>query len=325
MYGYDIFHDTLAEGLISNVRRGNPPHAYIFEGERGVGRYAAARLFAAALACIGQNQPCGVCASCIGAKGGTNPDIVTVEPEEKRKTVGVERIRSLIADAYVRPFLAKRKVYIFRDAQQITEQAQNAFLKLLEEPPEYAVFIIIAQNADLLLQTVRSRCVTIRFSALSDAKMREYINKISPDDPKTDFLVKYSRGIPYEAKKILMDENFEAIREEALRKLAVLFSNRPLAAYSLCEFAEENKDSAPLIISLWREFVRDIILIQNGAEDFITNSDHKRELSELAQRLGEKSAVAAAEELMKTEEMLRRYVSLHAAVLRLGLSVKNEG
>ena len=202
MYGYDIFHDALAEGLISNVRRGNPPHAYIFEGERGLGRYAAARLFAAALACTGQNPPCGICASCIGAKAGTNPDIITVEPEDKRKTIGVERIRVLIADAYVRPFLAKRKVYIFRDAQMITEQAQNAFLKLLEEPPEYAVFIIIAQNADLLLQTVRSRCVTIRFSPLSDEKMRDYLGKISPNNPNTDFLIRYSRGIPYEAKKM---------------------------------------------------------------------------------------------------------------------------
>ncbi len=324
MYGYDIFHDALAEGLINNVRRGNPPHAYIFEGERGVGRYAAARLFAAALACTGQNQPCGVCSSCVGAKSGTNPDIITVEPEEKRKTIGVERIRNLIADAYVRPFLARRKVYIFRDAQIVTEQAQNAFLKLLEEPPEYAVFIIIAQNAELLLQTVRSRCVTIRFSPLTDDKMRDYIEKISPNNPKKDFLVKYSHGIPYEAKKILMDENFETLRAGAFKRLAVLFSDRPLSAYSLCEFAEENKDSAPLIIALWRELVRDIILIQNGADTCITNSDYRRELSELAQRIGERSAMAAAQELMKTEEMLRRYVNLHSAVLRLGLAVKNE-
>ena len=323
MYGYDIFHNELAEGLIANVRRGNPPHAYIFEGERGVGRYAAARLFAAALTCTGENQPCGICPSCIGAKADTNPDIIVVEPEEKHKTIGVERIRKLSAEVYVKPFLAKRKVYIFRDTQLITEQAQNAFLKLIEEPPEYAVFIFIAQNADLLLQTVRSRCVIVRFCALCDEAMREYISKICNDENKIDFLVKYSRGIPYEAKKVLMDENFETIRSECVKKLLVLFSNRPLAAYSLCDFVEENKDNAALIISLWRELVRDIILIQSGAKNLITNSDYVRELTELAQRIDDAQAVAAAGELIKTEEMLRRYVSLHAAVLRLGLSVRN--
>ena len=187
MYGYDIFHDKLAEGLISNVRRGNPPHAYIFEGESGLGRYETARLFAAALACGEENAPCGHCNACVSAKSDTNPDIMTVEPEEKRKTIGAERMRALITDAYTKPFLSKRKIYIFRDAQIITEQAQNAFLKLLEESPEYAVFIILAQNADLLLQTVRSRCVIVRFPALSSEKMRRYIEKLSPGDVSMEF------------------------------------------------------------------------------------------------------------------------------------------
>lgn len=321
MYGYDIFHDKLAEGLISNVRRGNPPHAYIFEGESGLGRYETARLFAAALACNDDNAPCGACSSCIGAKSGTNPDIITVEPEEKKKTIGVEKIRDLIADAYVKPFLAKRKVYIFRDAGIVTEAAQNAFLKLLEEPPEYAVFILITNNADLLLQTVRSRCVKIRFQTLSDTQMSEYIDRVSPDNPQKEFLVKYSGGIPGNVQKILADSGFDELRTQTVKKLPQLFSSRRLSAYSICDFVEENKDNAALILSLWAGLVRDIIFIQNGSTNLITNGDYRTELKNISARIDEKAALAAAGEILLAEEMLRRYVSLHSLVLRMALSI----
>lgn len=324
MYGYDIFHDKLMEGMISNVRKSNPPHAYIFEGEPGLGKLEAARLFAAALACTKDNQPCGTCNSCVSAKSSNNPDIVIVKPDGDRKTIGAERIRQLIGDAYTKPFLARRKIYIFPDAQIITEQAQNAFLKLLEEPPEYAVFIIVAGNSELLLQTVRSRCVTVRFSPVSDDKVREYVEKISPGNPKTDFIVRYSRGIPKNADSVINDEEFENLRALTAEKLKLLFSDRDIDAYNLCDFFEENKDSAPLVLSLLREFVRDIIMLQAGSSELLTNNDYREQLSEFASYLDERYVISAAEKIIKAEEMQRRYVSLHSLILWLGLSVKAE-
>lgn len=321
MYGYDTFHAKIAEGLISNVRRGNPAQAYIFEGDRGLGIYDTARLFAASLACTEQNAPCGSCMSCVGAKSGNNPDIITVEPEPKRKTIGVEGIRGIITDAYVKPFLAKRKVYIFPDSGIMTEAAQNAFLKLLEEPPEYAVFILIADNSELLLETIRSRCVKVRFSPLSEKEMADYIDKISPNDKRRDFIVRYSGGIPERAKKILADESFDALRSETVKKLPQLFSSRPLAAYSICDFVEERKENAELILSIWAGLVRDIIFIQSGRAELITNVDFEKTLKEFAARVDDKAAFRAAESILLAEEMLRRYVSLHALVLRMALSI----
>lgn len=320
MYGYDIFHEKLAGGLISSVRRQNPPHAYIFEGRKGLSRFETARLFAAALACPEPNTPCGACNCCKSAKAGSNPDITVVEPEPKRKTVGAERIRALIEDAGIKPFMSKRKIYIFPDASLLTEQAQNAFLKLLEEPPSYAVFIIIAENSELLLQTVRSRCVTVRFSAVSDAVMYDYVKRLSPDCPNADFIVKYSQGIPSAAREILEDTEFETFRRLCFDKFRLLFSSDMLSAYSVAEFAEENKERADLILSLWNSYVRDIIFIQSGARELIINPDFGKLLSEYAARYDEKRVIAAAEELLVTEQMLRRYVSLHAAFMHLALS-----
>ncbi len=321
IYGYDTFHGKLAKGLISNVRRGNTAQAYIFEGDRGLGIYDTALLFAASLACAEENAPCGACTSCIGAKGGNNPDVITVLPEPKRKTIGVEGIRNIITDAYIKPFLAKRKIYIFPDAGNMTEAAQNAFLKLLEEPPEYAIFILIADNSDLLLETIRSRCVKVRFSPLSEREMSEYVEKLSPNDKRRDFIVRYSEGIPERAAKILDDENFDTLRTETVKKLPQLLSPRPLAAYAICEFVEERKDSAELILSMWAGLVRDIIFIQSGKAELITNVDFENNLKELAAHLSVRTAFSAAESILLAEEMLRRYVSLHSLVLRMALSI----
>lgn len=322
MYGYETFHEKLAEGLIANIRSGNPPHAYIFEGDAGLGLFETARLFAASLACSADNAPCGVCNSCVSAKAQSNPDIVVIKPEDKKKSISVEQMREMISDAYVRPFLAKRKVYIFADAGIATESAQNAILKLIEEPPEYAVFILICSNSELLLDTIRSRCVKIRFAPLSEERMTQYVESISPSDPRRGFLVRYSGGIPQNVKNIIKDENFDRIRTETVKRLPLLFSQRRLTAYNIAEFAEENKDNAALILSLWGGLMRDIICIHQDSVKLITNSDYERELTELAARVEEKAAVKALESIMLAEEMLSRYVNLRALILRMVFSIK---
>lgn len=286
-----------------------------------MGIYETARLFAASLACVGENTPCGACASCVGARAGSNPDIVTVMPEPKKKTIGVEGIRNIITDAYVKPFLSKRKVYIIPDSSIVTEQAQNAFLKLLEEPPEYTVFIFIADNAESLLETIRSRCVKVRFSPVSESVMSDYVEKISPSNKNKEFIVRYSEGIPERAKKILEDEGFDELRSETVKMLTKLFSLRRLDAYEISEFVEKRKESAEIILLIWRGLVRDIILIQNGQTALIANTDYEAQLKEIAARTDEKKTMRAAESLLLAEEMLRRYVNLHALILRMALSI----
>ncbi len=321
MYGYDTFHEELAESLIANVRRQNPPHAYIFEGESGLGIYETARLFASALTCTAEMVPCGACNSCISAKADSNPDIITVVPSDKKKSIGVEVIRDMITDAVLKPFLAKRKVYILPDSDIMTEPAQNAFLKLLEEPPEYAVFILICSNSDLLLETIRSRAVKVRFLPLSEERMGEYVEKISPNDKRKQFIVRYSAGNPEKAQKIIADENFDVTRSEAVKRFPLLFSPKPLNAYAICDFVEENKDNAPLIFSLWEGLVRDIILIQNGSAKLIANSDYEDRLKTLAARVSEKGALKSAESIMLAQTMQRRYVNLRALTLKMALSI----
>ena len=322
MYGFNTFHEKIMEGLIGNVRRENPPHAYIFEGEAGLNLSESARLFAVTLACPNDNPPCNSCNSCMSAKGGNNPDIIFVVPEEKKKTIGVDRIRDLSNDAYIKPFLAKRKIYIFPDSSCLTEQAQNALLKLIEEPPEYMVFIFITENSELLLETIRSRCVKVRFPLLSNEKIGEYIDRVSPNDKRRGFLINFSGGNPGNVDEILANEKFDYLREESLKKLESLVSERRLSAYTVSDFLEENKDSAELILSFFEGFVRDILFIRSGVENLIKNSDLKEELLRAAGLLSDKDLADSLEKIFKAKTMLKRYVNVRAIALWLKFSVK---
>lgn len=143
-------------------------HAYIISGPAGSGRHTLARLLAAAVLCSGGEKPCGQCGPCQKALKGIHPDVSVVSGPERGKPITVDQVRALHSDAYVRPNEGERKVYLLEDADQMNPSAQNAMLKLLEEGPPYAAFLLIADNAGGLLQTVRSRCEELTLTAAAE-------------------------------------------------------------------------------------------------------------------------------------------------------------
>ena len=151
---------------LQNARRGLS-HAYILSGPPGSGRHTLAGLLCAALVCAarGDNLPCGHCAACRKVQGGIHPDVVRIGGDGKDVTVA--QVRQMRADAWIRPNEAARKVYVLERAHSMNAGAQDAMLKLLEEGPDYAAFLLIADNADALLPTVRSRCEVLRLTPVS--------------------------------------------------------------------------------------------------------------------------------------------------------------
>lgn len=323
MYRYDTFHDELMLELINNVHDGSVHQAYIFEGPEGINILESAKLFAAALTCRNKSiAPCDSCPVCSLSYAGTNPDISFINTGDK-KSIGVEVIRELSTDVYIRPFESENKVYIIEDGAALTNEAQNAMLKILEEPPEYAIFIIIVPSSALLLPTVVSRCSCVRFTPLDEEKMRGYITKKYSDTTENmDFLVRFSQGIPKRADDIINDPDFEPLRQEAFKMIVPLLSKHKISAYTVTEFLENNKDRAELIFDLWQSFLRDIMLIQNDAPSFIVNADLNDKLSNLASRLPDICCIIALEQLVKAKIMLKRYVNLHILGLNLSFSIK---
>lgn len=321
MYGYDTFHDELMKNLINSVHACSCSHAYIFEGEKGLGKLTSARLFAAALTCPNTDiSPCGTCPSCIESKANSNPDIIYVRPKKDKKSIGAEDMRELEDDAAIKPFNSKYKVYIFEDGALLTEAAQNTFLKTFEEPPEYAVFIIVISSTASLLQTIISRCTLIHFPCINDEAVEKYIREKYPEEKeRLPFLVKYCGGVPKTADNIINDENFETLRTASLEQLPSLLSNDRKYAFAIRKFLDSNKEKAALILDFWLSFARDIILIQTEAMTKIINIDKKDTLRQLAAAVNPEEIIRVSERLIQSEKMLGRYVSLKAVSMWMAL------
>lgn len=161
-------------------------HAYILSGPAGSGRHTLARAMAAAMVCQEQGAaaPCGKCPHCRKASGGIHPDVVTLSGPDG-KPISVDQVRQLRSDAHIRPNEARRKVYLLERADRMNQSAQNAMLKLLEEGPAYAAFLLLTENGGGLLTTIRSRCEMLTLVPLTPAECERWLGERYPDrDPQ---------------------------------------------------------------------------------------------------------------------------------------------
>lgn len=170
-----IGNDRIRESVLASVAMRRIPHAIIIEGEKGTGRHTLAKYIAISAVCSGENAPCGVCRGCHLAETGTHPDITVTAPEDGKKNITVAQIRNLRNDAFVKPHMASGRVFIIDKADTMNEQAQNALLKVLEEPPGETVFILIAESKAALLDTVISRCTVLSLSVPETEEAVRYI------------------------------------------------------------------------------------------------------------------------------------------------------
>ena len=167
--GFDALlgNDRLKQNLTRSLSKGHVSHFYLISGPEGSGKHTLAKLLGAAILCQGEDKPCGRCTPCRKVMDGSHPDFITVDDPEK-KTVTVDLIRQARADVYIQPNESEYKIYMFPRAQDMGLPGQNALLKILEEPPKYGVFLLLTDNPDKLLPTVRSRCTELNMQALPE-------------------------------------------------------------------------------------------------------------------------------------------------------------
>ena len=171
----------LKEALSLAFKENRLPHAIILEGPDGCGKHTLARILASAFVCTGQEPPCGVCSGCLKAKSGSHPDIFAASGGSAARSFHVETIRFLRSDAYVLPNEAPCKVYLLFRAETMSDQAQNALLKILEEPPERVVFILTCVSSSSLLPTIRSRAQIFTLSPVTEQEGVTFLRPLFPN------------------------------------------------------------------------------------------------------------------------------------------------
>lgn len=216
-----IGQQQIKEHLHNALSTGKVSHAYILNGEKASGKEFIARIFAQTLQCeAGGTEPCGECRSCKQSQTNNQPDIIRVT-HEKPGTISVDDIRTQVNnDIAIKPYSSKYKVYIINEAEKMTVQAQNALLKTLEEPPAYAVIILLVSNINALLQTILSRCVVLNMKPVEDSLVRSYLMKeLQVPDYKAEVCVAFARGNIGKAKALASSEDFDNVKAEALSLL----------------------------------------------------------------------------------------------------------
>lgn len=216
----------LKENLSAAVNRGRISHFYLLSGPAGAGKKTLARLLSAAIHCQSAQKPCLSCAACRKVMGNTHPDVITVTDPE-HKNIPVQMVRDIREDMFVRPNESDRKVYIF--AQSLGDEGQNALLKVLEEPPAYGVFILLSENPEALLTTVRSRCTELKLLPLPQQLLETTLRREFPDADADGLssVAERSGGYLGQARKIL-EEN-QSLPPQILQ-LTQAFGNRDALA-----------------------------------------------------------------------------------------------
>ena len=216
-----IGQDMIKEHLMNALKTGNISHAYIINGERYSGKEFIAKIFAMAIQCEkGDIDPCNECHACKQALSGNQPDIIHLT-HEKPNVITVDDIREQInSDIVIKPYACDRKIYIINEAEKMNVQAQNALLKTLEEPPEYAVIIILTTNVDALLPTILSRCVVLNMKPVDDEQVKDFLMEyVQVPDYKAEVCAAFARGNLGKAKILASSEEFDKIKTEAIALL----------------------------------------------------------------------------------------------------------
>ncbi len=303
-------------------------HAYIINGEKASGKEFIARIFAMALQCEkGGIEPCQECHSCRQALSGNQPDIIRVT-HDKPNTISVDDIRSRINnDVGIKPYSSPYKIYIVNEAEKMTVQAQNAILKTLEEPPEYAVIMLLTTNVNSLLPTILSRCVVLNMKPVADGLVRKFLmEEMQIPDYKAEVCVAFARGNIGKAKTLASSEDFENIKNEVLSLLKYIedmeLHEIVAAIKKIGEYKLEVNDYLD-IMAIW---YRDVLLFK--ATNDVNHLVFREEIGTLRKIAG-RSSYEGIEEitraLEKAKNRLNANVNFDLTMELLMMTIKENG
>ena len=296
-----IGHDRVKDHLQKAIEYHKVSHAYILAGEEGMGRKTLAKAFAMTLLCErSDKEPCMQCHACRQILSGNHPDVIWVT-HEKPASIGVDDIRTQINDTiYIKPYSSSYKIYMVDEADKMTVQAQNALLKTIEEPPSYAVIILMTTNQEVFLPTILSRCIQLNLRPLKNHVVSDYLTEtMGVPEEKANIYAAFARGNLGKAIHLASSEEFSLLFRQVLTLLKnIKEMDIAMLLDSIKKLQEDNLDLYECLdfMQLW---YRDILMFKVTKD--INMLVFKEEYS-VVSRLCQKSSYEGLETILNAIE-----------------------
>ena len=276
MYFEKIKGQNFAKKYLTNSIKSNMvSHAYMFEGPNGIGKNTMARELAAILLEM-ENL-------------FNSPDYIEIKPDGN--SIKIAQIRKLQSDILVKPYKSY-KIYVIDEAQKMTVEAQNALLKTLEEPPKYAIIILITDNKESLLDTIKSRCEIIKFTPIPMQEVASYLTMNGIDSKRASLLANFSRGSMKKAIELSESEEFHLMREEVQKYVETFLNGNLIEIMDIQSNIEKYKDQITNVLDLLINYFRDIMMVKENVDNsmiinldrliFVKNMSNKTTYSQLS-------------------------------------------
>ena len=319
-----VGHESIIGHFKSSIEQGKVAHAYLIHGEKGTGKKMLAGLFAKTLQCeAGGTDPCGTCRSCIQCDSGNQPDIIWVT-HEKPTVISVDDIREQVNnDIIIKPYSSRYKIYIIPEAELMNPQAQNALLKTIEEPPEYAIIMLLTNNLDKMLPTILSRCITLNLKPVGELDMMEYLSRMGIPQAKAKFCVGFAFGNLGKAVRLATSEEYNEIKHDCVQILKDI--NR-MEIYDLIDAVKKmSKYKLDIydyldIMMMW---YRDILMLKvSGSPDKLLFKEEYATLKQQANYISYEGIENVLKALDKVKVRLEANVNFDIAMELLLLTIK---
>jgi DNA polymerase III subunit delta' len=335
-----ISHEWAVRALARSVAANRMAHAYLLTGVHGIGKTTLARAYAQALQCTRADRPCGACNSCLKIDRSSHPDVRVIEGvpigfkfdertpipprsnDRERRILRIEQIRLLQRDLVLSPFEGRYKVVILRRFEEANDEASNAFLKTLEEPPTHVRIVVTARDASLLLPTIVSRCQVLALRPVAvEAIEAALVERWEVDKRKARILARLSAGQLGWAVRANADPTLVDARNEHLDELIASLSEGRAERLQRAEKIAGDSDELPALLELWLGWWRDVLLMQNGDGARVTNLDREKILRQQAERFSLQQVHRALRSVRETSRYLMQNVNARLAMENLMLEL----
>ncbi len=306
MYFEKIVGQSFAKKYIVNsINKNKINHAYLFEGIDGVGKNTFAKEFAKYLLKINNLE--------------NSPDYISIEPQGS--SIKIAQIRNLQSDVIVKPH-GDYKIYVIDNAEKMTVESQNALLKTLEEPPGYVIIILITNNKNSLLDTIKSRCDVVKFLPITSVELKRYLEYKGIDEKKASILSTFSRGSISKAIELSESSDFMIMREDIQNNIQIMLEKNIVEILELPNKYDQYKNNIIEVLDITINYFRDIMMMkENVNKDMIINIDKITFLQNMSKKINYSQVSKIIDIIEETKKKLRSNCNFNLSIQVMALNI----